>query len=287
MARRATRAAILVSLAALSGAACGGGGGTVGPSLPTSPSVVAPRAAVSLQGDAESAQGATWTYRGSLDGVAFDLEGILLKPRGPGPFPAVIISHGAGGSATGYSRAVGGEMVRWGLVCIATNYTHAGANVPPGFPGSASETGASQANVLRGHAAYEILRQLGYVDMTRVAAHGHSMGAFVTAALAGAYPADFRAASHTAGGVRSDAIAGAAPAETQVRSIRAPYQMHHGDRDSVVALALDQRLDGILQGAGVPHELHVYPGADHDDVSRDAVVLGRVRAWYATHGVLR
>lgn len=241
-----------------------------------------------LRGDPESAQGATWTYRGTLGGVTFDLQGILLKPRGAGRFPAVVISHGSGDSAVAYSRGVGVEMVQWGLVCIATNYTHA-RGVDLGAPGSANftDTGASEPNILRAHAAYEILRALGYVDMNRVAAHGHSMGGFVTAAVAGAYPADFRALSHTAGGVRPDGAPGFAPFESQVRTIRAPYQMHHGDRDTVVSLALAQRLDGLLQGLGVPRELLLYPGVDHDAVARDPVVLGRVRAWYTTHGVLR
>jgi len=263
-------------------AACGSGM----PSAPGTPSPPAGTlAGLSLQGDPESAQGATWTYRDTMDGVAFDLQGILLKPRGAGPFPAVVISHGAGGNATGYSRAVATDMVQWGLVCIATNYTHAGG-VPRGAPGGIIEAGASHANVLRAHAAYEILRSLGYVNMTRVAAHGHSMGAFVTTALVGAYPNDFLVASHTAGGVSAGGalIDAAAPIEQQARTIRAPYQMHHGDADTVVTLGLDQRLAGILLKVGVPYELHVYPGAEHNDLSRNPVVLARIRTWYATHG---
>ena len=163
--------AVLLTLSA----ACSGNDGS--PSTPISPSspTVSPSTtpALSLEGDPESQQGATWTYRGTLGGVAFDLQGILLKPRGAGPFPAVVISHGSGGSAVAYSRGVGVEMVQWGLVCIATNYTHAGG-VEIGAPGSAAapDTGASQPNILRAHAAYEILRTLGYVDMSRVAAHG-------------------------------------------------------------------------------------------------------------------
>jgi dienelactone hydrolase len=255
------------------------------PSTPTSPT--APTgAALAVQGDPESAQGATWTYRGTTGGTSYDLQGILFKPRGAGPFPAVILSHGAGGSANGYSRGVAVEMVQWGLVCIATNYTHAGG-VPGGAPGSLSEPGASQANILRGHAAYEILRGLGYVDMTRVAAHGHSMGAFVTTALTAAYPLDFRVASHTAGGVLPDAASagGAAATDSQARMVRTPYQIHHGDADVVVPLALDQRFATLLQSTGVTHERHVYAGGSHEDVARSATVLSRVRAWYTAHGL--
>jgi dienelactone hydrolase len=261
-----------------------GCGRDAGSASPTGPSQSASSPTLTIQGDPASPQGASWTYVGTLAGVAYDLQGILLKPQGSGPFPAVVISHGAGGNATAYSRGVATEMVRWGLVCIATNYTHAGG-VPIGAPGTLLEPGASQANVLRAHAAYEILRGLGYVAMGRVAAHGHSMGAFVTTALIATYPSDFRVASHTAGGVRIDVITGAAPTETQARGIRTPYQLHHGDADSVVPIESDRRLDTVLLSVGVTHELLVYAGAEHNDVANNPTVLARIRAWYSTHGL--
>ena len=59
---------------------------------------------------------------------------LLPKPRDRGPFPAVVLSHGAGGSAQSYGRELGAVMRKWGLVCIATNYTHA-RGVPIGTPG--------------------------------------------------------------------------------------------------------------------------------------------------------
>ena len=196
----------------------------------------------------------------------------------------MVISHGAGGNASGYSLGIATEMVTWGLVCIATNYTHA-AGVSLGSPGTANDPGGSPANVTRARAAYEILRSLGYVDLTRVAAHGHSMGAFVTTALVASFPDDFRAASHTAGGVRLDASTGAAPTETQARSIHTPYQLHHGDEDTTVPLTMDQRLAGALQSIGTPRELFVYSGFGHNDVSRDPIVLSRIRGWYSAHGM--
>jgi len=279
IAKRSMRLVVLTLL--VFAAACGGKES----STPTGPSPAPSSPNFTLQGDPASTQGATWTYVGALESVAFDLQGILLKPQGGGPFPAVILSHGAGGSANVYSRGVAAEMVRWGLVCIATNYTHAGG-VPLGAPGTLLEPGASQANVRRAHAVYEILRTLGYVDMRRVAAHGHSMGAFVTTALLATYPNDFRAASHTAGGVRTDAFAfGPAPPESQATSIRTPYQLHHGDADSVVPIASDRRLDSVLQTIGVPHDLRVYPGAEHNDVSNNPTVLAAIRAWYGSHGM--
>jgi len=52
-----------------------------------------------------------------------------------------------------------------------------------------------------------------------------------------------------------------------------------------VALSSDQRLAAVLLSHGVVYELHVYSGADHDDMSQNAVMLDRVRAWYASKGV--
>jgi len=261
---------------------CGANSSPTAPPPPTPD----PLAGFTLSGDPSSANGATWTYRQQVEGVSYDLQGILLKPQGPGPFPAVIISHGAGGNAGGYGRAIARVMVEWGLVCIATNYTHAGG-VAIGAPGTSNDAGASTANVQRARRMVGILGGLGYVDVSRIALHGHSMGAFVTAATAGAFPDLFRAATHTAGGIRPDFVSAPAPTESQVAGIRAPYQMHHGDRDFVVLLLADQLMDAVLTARGVDHELVIYPGADHDDVSQNSTMLARVRAWYQAKGLLR
>lgn len=236
-------------------------------------------------GNPESATGATWTFRGVVDGTAYDLAGVLFKPAGSGPFPAVILSHGSEGSASFFASLMAPTMVQWGLVCIATNYTHA-TGVPIGAPGDASQIGASAANVLRAHMTYELLKRLGYVDMSRVALHGHSMGAYVDAALAGTYPNDFRAASQTGGGVRPDQIiAGPAPSSAQARTIRVPFQLHHGELDTTVPLSYDQRFDSLLTVIGVEHMLFTYPGEDHLAVRTDPNTLARIRTWYGAHGL--
>ena len=277
-------AALLIVLA---GAACGGHSpASPSPSpAPPAPPPAAANAELTFTGDAESATGATWTLRGEVGGRVVDLQGILLKPPGPGPFPAVVLSHGNGGRAATFGSTVGREMRGWGLVCVATNYTHAGG-APIGAPGTAAEPGASDANVARAHATLSVLARVGYVDLRRVAAHGHSMGAFVTTAFAAAYPDEIRAASHTAGGARPERIQiiGAAPSDTIVASMRTPYQWHHGTADPVVPLAMDELLDLALARSSAPHEGHVYLGEDHD-IAQHPDVLARVRAWYRAHGV--
>lgn len=275
--------ALVALLAALSG--CSSSGATDPLAESEAGESAAVLAHLVMTGDPTATNGATWTYRDTVDGVAYDLAGILLKPAGTGPFPAIVVSHGYGGNAGNYSRNVGTTFRSWGAVVIATSYTHAGG-VPLGAPGSATDLGASDANVKRARRLVEILRAIGYVDMQRLAAHGHSMGAFVTLALVSTHPTVFRAASHTAGGVRVDGVVGAAPTESQGRAVLTPYQMHHGDQDAVVALAADQRFDVLLGETGTVHELNVYAGYDHAEIASDPTVLARIRAWYVARGVL-
>jgi len=240
--------------------------------------------ALTITGNPESADGATWTLVGTLEGTSVDLQGIILKPHGKGPFPAVVLSHPAGSTAESYGHALGKVMRTWGLVCIATNYAYA-HGVPIGAPGTMFDQGARPANTFRAHAAVTVLARLGYVDVRRVAAHGHSMGAFVTTAFAAAYPDDVRVASHTAGGVLLDAIhpdGVPMPSVAEARRIRAPYQWHHGLRDLAVPFLFDRRLDSVLTA---PHEGHVYARLGHGNIPEDPEVLRRIHDWYTAHGL--
>jgi dienelactone hydrolase len=229
--------------------------------------------------ESPGAGGSRFNYESTDGGVDYRLDGILFEPGGAGPFPAVLISHGKGGSPDSYSRSIAAQMVSWGVVAIGVRYTHAATD--DGLPAGAD--GANEANLLRGKKALELLGCLPSVDLTRVAAHGHSMGAFVTAALVGSHPRAFRAASHTAGGTNEGP--NSTPPELAMQIVT-PYQLHHGDADTVVLIEYDEALDQILTDSGVEHEFHVYPGVDHQEITLDPTMLGRVRDWYAAHGVL-
>jgi len=239
-------------------------------------------ATFTLVGDPTSTNGATWTLKDTVDAVIYDLTGILLEPSGVGPYPAVLVSHGAGGNAYGYSRTIARTMRDWGLVAIGVNYTHAG-QVPIGSPGTATDPGASEANLLRAGRTLSLLETRPKADTKRLAAHGHSMGGFVTAATAGTMPASFRVASHTAAGIDDTKLAYTKTA--QAIGINCPYQMHHGDLDSTVALACDERLDSLLTARAVAHELFVYPGYGHNQIPFDGTMLTRVHDWYEQNGL--
>jgi dienelactone hydrolase len=243
-----------------------------------------PRADISkfkLEGDPTSSQGATWTYESTDDGVDYQLNGILFKPAGNGPFPAVLISHGQGQTVNEFGARVSKEMVKWGLVCIAPNYTFAGGDKGEGAPGAADKRYCNPTdNLKRVRKCLDILGALGCVDMKRVAVHGHSMGAFLTVAIAGAFPGEIRAASHTAGGEQRYN-------KEYSLKVRAPYSIHHGDADKSVSMACDERFEATLTQNKVEHEMHVYPGVTHRMTSMNETVLERVKTWYLKHGVLK
>ncbi len=236
-----------------------------------------------LTGNPASAGGATWTYKDTVNGVIYDLAGILFKPAGTSKLPAVVLSHGHDSNVTIFSTPIAKEMRNWGLVGIGTNYTHA-AGVPTGSPGDSTEPGASTANILRARKCIDILYSLGYVDTTRIAAHGYSMGAFVTAAFVGTYPNLFRVASHGGGGVNDSRLAWTKMAQAQ--GITVPYQIHHAGADSTVPLPDDQRLDSLLLARGVQQQMFIYPGYSHTDLPFDTTMLNRVRTWYTAHGLI-
>jgi carboxymethylenebutenolidase len=63
-----------------------------------------------------------------------------------------------------------------------------------------------------------------------------------------------------------------------------PVLILHGDADRVVPVGEAHRLDRVLQEAGVPHEVHIYPGAGHSFVGPDAEdALARTLAFLDAH----
>lgn len=233
-----------------------------------------------ITGSPESVNGATWIYQNTINGIVYDLQGILLKPIGRGPLPAIIINHGTGGNANGYSRTVAKTMVAWGYVCIATNYTHSGG-VPCGSPGQciASEFGASQNNILRAMKCFDILASLYYVDTNFVLTFGHSRGAFLTTAIVGTHPDRFAGAAHTAGGV-STLPGSTAPDTAIANDITVPYMIHHGNIDSTVNILMDQKLHSILTANSVTNKFIVYEGYGHNEVRFDSTMYRTTKDFF-------
>lgn len=181
--------------------------------------------------------GARWTYREG----DFVMDGVLLKPEGRGPFPAVLISHGLGGSAETFGLSKAREMVGWGFVCIAPSYTHAAdaRGNRPGAPGSGPPTkgvrrgqpavdyGASAENLRRARTCLDLVSGMPEVDAGRLFAYGHSMGGFVTIGLAAIEPDRLQAAAITGSGI-GHTEGFPAPAAAKADHVRTPFLILHG-----------------------------------------------------------
>lgn len=222
-------------------------------------------------------EGQRWRY----DDAGWVVEGILLKPEGKGPFPGVLISHGLGGKAGGFGLQKAGEMVRWGLVCIAPTYTHAA-----GSSGDRATYGASQENLRRASLCLQILRSLPQVDGSRLGAYGHSMGGFVTVGLAAAEPGVLKAAAITASGLGREP-GRPAPTPQLAAKVRTPFLMLHGGDDTTVKPEQSLALKEVLDANKVPNDRLVAAHEGHpvDQTMREEVYR-LVRAWFVQQGVL-
>lgn len=225
--------------------------------------------------------GENWTYNPGDGGVP--ITGILSKPATNGSRPGILIGHGKGGSANGFSLPKAREMTNWGAVCIGPNYTHTNNANPPENEGWCPE------NSRRARACLTILASLGYVDTNRIAAYGNSMGAFATAGLCGAISNRIRVAAITAGGTSGTSDTSfAAPAVPEVTGITAPFLMLHGTTDTTVAPAQSATLQSILTSNGVPNDRILFTGIGHDLVNNPATkdeVLQRIHDWFAQWGL--
>lgn len=224
--------------------------------------------------------GERWTHReGDLVTA-----GILLKPEGKGPFPAVLISHGLGGGAWSFGMRKAREMVGWGFVCIAPEYTHSVAAGGARDRATQANFGASAENLRRAKVCLGILRSLPEVDGKRLFAYGHSMGGFVTIGLAADSPGALKAAAITGSGL-SSREGFPAPSESSAGKIRTPFLILHGGDDTTVRPGQSESLKRILGTNQVACERVVFEGQGHPiDQTRRDEVFRLLREWFSKQG---
>jgi enterochelin esterase-like enzyme/alpha-beta hydrolase superfamily lysophospholipase len=228
--------------------------------------------------------GDRWTYKDDK----LSMHGIFLKPEGKGPFPAILISHGLGGSAQAFGMSKAREFVKWGLVCIACDYAHAptpGQKLNPQGPERANY-GASDENLRRASKCLDILAAMPEVDSKKLCAYGHSMGGFVTIGLAGREPGRLVAAAVSGSGI-APREGFAAPSAEMAGKIKIPFIIFHGSIDNTVRPAQSLALKEVLDRNNVPNERHVFEGINHP-VDRDKAteVFGLMRNWFAKYGLV-
>jgi dipeptidyl aminopeptidase/acylaminoacyl peptidase len=232
---------------------------------------------VRVVSEADSPVQPTWVK--TKDGVYVAM--VVRKPRGEGPFPALIMFHGAPGGRgmeqlIGWSRGEPGgpvweRFLQEGFVVAVADYRGGDwstMNVP--------STGAYATAIDDGLAVIEHVKSLPYVDASRVSLYGVSLGGNLVAYLVSKVPAIHAAVLGAPApfwflGVKmppggrpdvSKAMPDPAAVAANVEPIRTPVLILVGTADGL--LPLGTLLHDALAQAGKPVWMHVYEHGYHD-----------------------
>jgi uncharacterized protein len=240
------------------------------------------------------------TYR-SNDTV---VSGVLLRPHGRGPFPAVVLNHGyiePSIYVTGQGMAREQDwLARAGFIVLHTDYRGHAAGDPAGDLERETRLGYARDSIN----AVLALEKLPYVDPDKTAMVGRSMGGGVTLNALVASPGLVDAAviyasvsssfldnlRHFTAPNRPEAVQGlyarfgtpqqepgfyrGLSSRTYFDRITEPVLIHHGAVDATCPPAWSRTTQRLLEQAGVDSTLVEYPGEDHTFYARwqDSIV---------------
>jgi len=242
----------LLALSILTTAASCAGRRQLPSALPVSP-------AQSPFGEAAAAR---WVYLPGTEGRRF-LTGIL-SPAGPGPFPVVVVLHGADGLAPAYMK-VAESISRAGFVVVIGCW-QAGKGGTTGnqLCSEATPEGDWVANpgANSGKELIALARSLPEARSDRVAIFGLSRGGHA-ALWAASTGADVQAVVVDAPAHRP-AIRPAPPSTTTViRGLRAPLLLMHGTSDTSIPVTQSGEYEAAAKAAGKQIEAVYFDGVGH------------------------
>ncbi len=221
------------------------------------------------------------------------ISGVLLRPRGPGPFPAVVLNHGhiePSIYVTGQGLMREQDyLARAGFVVLHTDYRGHAASDAASDQSIETRLGYTRDTIN----AVESVKKLRYVDPDKVAMLGRSMGGGITYNALVVKPGLVRAGVVFAP-VSSDFVdnfnrwtvaerpeAAVATyrrygtptqdptfyrglsARTYFDRITEPVLIHHGTDDESCPVRWSHATQRLLQEAGVDSRLEIYQGEHH------------------------
>jgi len=188
----------------------------------------------------------------SLPGGGTEIQGYLTRPRGEGPFPAVVLLHSCLGLPAD-RRSIANGLARWGyLVLFVDDFTTRSVRetCAVDFPEGLSDALGALA----------FISGLPYVDKARIAVVGYSQGADTALQIASLrLPPKFAIADN----LRFSAAAAFYPpcANAARARLRLPTLILIGSADVVTPAADCEQLARNQPAADL--KLVVYPGAGH------------------------
>jgi carboxymethylenebutenolidase len=189
----------------------------------------------------------------SPGGNSGQMRGYLVQPAGPGPFPALLVIHENRG-LNPYIEDVARRAAVEGFVALAPD----GLFPVGGYPGNDDDGRTLQGNLDQAKLRTDMLN-----SATVLKSHQLSNGKLgVTGFCWGGSTVNFLAVT-----LGSDLQAGVpfygAAAETAgVPKIKAPLLIQYAETDPRVN-EMWPAFETALKAAGVPHQMHIYPGTQH------------------------
>jgi carboxymethylenebutenolidase len=203
--------------------------------------------------------------KGEFESAGKPVAEFHCAPTGAGPFPVVVLLHGAGPRGAGDN-----DFEDW-CTTLADHgyyaefieyYTQTGETLTIDEMAKAMPTCIAEI-----HSGIDALKQNSAVDSKRVALMGYSLGAILSLTYGATYPGDIAAIVE---------YYGLFPKELQDRAATMPpVLILHGTADRLVPVSAASDLDALLGKQGRPHEIKIYPGAQHAFNFPDAPMYDR------------
>jgi carboxymethylenebutenolidase len=196
--------------------------------------------------------------------------GYLALPGGEGPHPAVLVFMEIFG-VNDHIRDVTRRVAEEGYVALAPDYFHrTGPGMQLGYDEAGFEEGMKHLNQLQADQmiadardALAYLRGRDDVIGDKVGAIGFCIGGHMTY-LTACETDIAAAASYYGGGIAAEQGPGGAPSTlSRTPKIKGRIHCYFGGKDALIPPAHVDAIRAALESAGVEHEIHVYPEADH------------------------
>jgi carboxymethylenebutenolidase len=189
----------------------------------------------------------------SPGGTSGTMRGYLVQPSAQGPFPPVLVIHENRG-LNPYIEDVARRAATEGFLALAPD----GLSPVGGYPGNDDDGRALQAGLDQAKLREDMVNSARFLK-----AHGLSAGKLgVTGFCWGGSTTNFLAATLGTEMNAGVPFYGAAAETARVPAIKAPLLIQYAENDERIN-ALWPAYEAALKAAGVPYEMHIYPGTQH------------------------
>ena len=189
----------------------------------------------------------------SPGGNSGTMRGYLVQPAGPGPFPVVLVVHENRG-LNPYIEDVARRAAVEGFLALAPD----GLSPVGGYPGNDDDARTLQATLDQAKLRTDLLNSARFLKTHKMSTGklgvtGFCYGCGVVNYLAAALGADLHAGAP---------YYGVAADTESVARIKAPLLCHLAEHDERINVTYPV-FESALKAAGVPCQVHVYPGTQH------------------------